>query len=166
MSLKSFKIIELHPKEWTPSQEVHVIFSSGLMSLSATKGREQNLSRWKCEPLKLSDFPTFKSCGLKITGGCCVLSLCSDVLCTAGGPTAVCNLPLGVSISLWPVGSVCIYSKLSSLGLPDHHYCMDSWLSYTPGGRAFLLLSHGEEVCCSFAVFWKIPQCQCPDSSN
>lgn len=32
-SLKSFKIVELHPKEGTPSQEVNVIFLSGLMSL-------------------------------------------------------------------------------------------------------------------------------------
>lgn len=32
-SLKSFKIIELHPKEGTLSQEVNVIFLSGLMSL-------------------------------------------------------------------------------------------------------------------------------------
>lgn len=32
-SLKSFKIVKLHPKEGTPSQEVNVIFLSGLMSL-------------------------------------------------------------------------------------------------------------------------------------
>lgn len=44
-SLKSFKIIELHPKEGTTSREVNVIFLSGLMSLSVTKGKEQNLSR-------------------------------------------------------------------------------------------------------------------------
>lgn len=74
-SLKSFKIIELHPKEGTPLWEVNVIFLSGLMNLSVTKRREQNLSRWKCEPLKFRDFPTFKSCGLKSAGGCCVLSV-------------------------------------------------------------------------------------------
>lgn len=56
---------------------------------------------------------------------CALSMLC---WCTALGSTTVCSLPLGVSISLWPIDSVCIYSKLSPLGRPDHHYCMDSWI--------------------------------------
>lgn len=62
-------------------------------------------------------FPHLRAVDSKVLVGV-VCSLCVQMCwCTALGPTAVCNLPLGVSISIWPIDPACIYSKLSSLGL-------------------------------------------------
>lgn len=102
-------------------------FYQALVSLSVSKGKMQNLIRQKCEPLKNSViFPRSGAVDSKVLVGV-LCSVCAQ-LCrgTALGPTTVCNLPLGVSISIWHVDSVCIYSELSSLGLPGFQYCMDS----------------------------------------
>lgn len=128
-SLKSFKIVELHPKEGTPSQEVNVIFLSGLMSLFLPlRGRCRTWSDKNICPWNSVIFPHVRAAVSKVLVGVVCSLYVQMCWCTALGPTTVCNLPLGVSISIWPVDSACLYSKLSSLGLPDYQYCMDSWI--------------------------------------
>lgn len=149
-SLKSFKIVELHPKEGTPSQEVNVIFLSGLVSLFLSlRGRCRTWSDKNVSPWNSVIFPHLRAVDSEVLVGV-VCSLCAQMCwCTALGPTAVCNLPLGVSISVWPLASVCIYPNLSSLGFltTTAAWSPDSRLSYAPGGKAFLPLSQGALGC-------------------
>lgn len=93
-SLKSFKIVELHPQEGTPSQEVNVIFLLGLMSLFLPlRGRcrtwsDENVSTWNSVI-----FPRLRAVDSEVLLGV-VCSLCVQMCwCTALSPTAVCNLP-------------------------------------------------------------------------
>lgn len=69
----------------------------------------------------------FKSCGLRRTGVCCVLSMFR----CAGAQLEVPLLCVIYSL-VYPSLSLLLaqsaFALNSSLGLPDHHYCMDSWI--------------------------------------
>lgn len=128
--------------------------------VSITKGREQNLSRWKCEPLKLSDLRAVDS---KVLVGVVCSLYVQMCWCTAVGPTTVCNLLLGGSISLSGL------LAQSAFALNSHLWgFLTTTIAWIPGIE---LHSRWEresdgELGYSLAVFWKISQCQCPDSSS